>query len=58
VALVYIPKIYKPKNDTSILADRPQASFLPKVPNRGTLEPLPQKESERYARENNITLIL
>jgi hypothetical protein len=47
--------LYKPKSSNLAFADRPQASFLPKVPNRGTLKPLPQKESERYARENNTT---
>ncbi|GJJ74640.1 hypothetical protein EMPS_06998 [Entomortierella parvispora] len=30
---------------------RPQATFLPKAPKRGTIEVLPQKESERYKRE-------
>ncbi|KAF9423474.1 hypothetical protein BGZ76_003651 [Entomortierella beljakovae] len=47
VILTYLPKVYKPKLNVKFLSYRPQASFIKKVPNRGTIPPQPQKESKR-----------
>ncbi|KAF9408787.1 hypothetical protein BGZ76_005788 [Entomortierella beljakovae] len=47
VLLSYLPMVYKPKPNIKLLSYRPQANFIDKIPNRGAIEPQPQKESER-----------
>ncbi|KAF9420802.1 hypothetical protein BGZ76_004052 [Entomortierella beljakovae] len=47
VLLTYLPLVYKPKPNIKLLSYRPQANFIEKIPNRGTIEPQPQKESEK-----------
>ncbi|KAF9409136.1 hypothetical protein BGZ76_005737, partial [Entomortierella beljakovae] len=45
VVLTYLPMVYKPKPNLKILSYRPQANFIEKVPNRGSIEPHTQKVS-------------
>ncbi|KAF9406113.1 hypothetical protein BGZ76_006412, partial [Entomortierella beljakovae] len=47
VLFTYLPMVYKPKPNIKLMNYRPQANFIEKIPNRGTIEPRPQKESER-----------
>ncbi|KAF9410756.1 hypothetical protein BGZ76_005443 [Entomortierella beljakovae] len=47
VVLKYLPMVYKPKPNIKLLSYRPQANFIEKVPNRGSIVPHPQKISER-----------
>ncbi|KAF9418185.1 hypothetical protein BGZ76_004436 [Entomortierella beljakovae] len=47
VLLTYLPMVYTPKPNIKLLSYRPQANFIEKIPNRGTVEPQPQKEFER-----------
>ncbi|KAF9347901.1 hypothetical protein BGX26_000659 [Mortierella sp. AD094] len=54
VVLNYMPKSIQRKSMTKDLAYRPQASFLPQVPKRGTLDVLPQKPSKRYQEEQKL----
>ncbi|KAF9423475.1 hypothetical protein BGZ76_003652, partial [Entomortierella beljakovae] len=49
VILKYLPMIYKPKPNVKLQSYRPQASFIEKIPNRGSIEPQAQKESEKTA---------
>ncbi|KAF9111377.1 hypothetical protein BGX27_005016 [Mortierella sp. AM989] len=51
VALNFLPNSYVQKNMGKNLAYRPQATFLPQVPKRGTSPVLPQKPSKRYQEE-------
>ncbi|KAG9066820.1 hypothetical protein KI688_012732 [Linnemannia hyalina] len=49
--LNWIPKSFEKANLTQAVAYRPQATFLPMVPKRGTFPILPQKMSKRYEDE-------
>ena len=49
--LNWIPKSFEKTNLTQAVAYRPQATFLPMVPKRGTFPVLPQKMSRRYENE-------
>ncbi|GJJ74506.1 hypothetical protein EMPS_06864 [Entomortierella parvispora] len=51
LALHWVPQSVKHKAFLKGAAYRPQATFLPQVPKRGTGEVLPQKTSKRYERE-------
>ncbi|KAF9403875.1 hypothetical protein BGX21_008441 [Mortierella sp. AD011] len=44
----YMMTSFKPKSDPKLMCYRPQASFLPKIENRGSGGLDPQKESKRY----------
>ncbi|GJJ74645.1 hypothetical protein EMPS_07003 [Entomortierella parvispora] len=46
-----IPKAIKNKQSLRGAAYRPQVTFLPRAPKRGTVKEVPQKPSVRYARE-------
>ncbi|KAI1304586.1 hypothetical protein EDD11_005081 [Mortierella claussenii] len=48
VMLKYVPKWFQQKNVEYEATVRPQATFLPRVENRGTLPVKPQKESKKY----------
>ncbi|KAF9347902.1 hypothetical protein BGX26_000660, partial [Mortierella sp. AD094] len=54
VVLCYLPKSIQRRSMTKDLAYRPQASFLPQVPKRGTIDVLPQKPSKRYQKEQGL----
>ncbi|KAG0047500.1 hypothetical protein BGZ83_007449 [Gryganskiella cystojenkinii] len=45
----YISKIYQHFGDAKTLSDRPQANFLPLVPNRGSTSPRPQRAAKVYS---------
>ncbi|KAF9189622.1 hypothetical protein BGZ50_000650, partial [Haplosporangium sp. Z 11] len=45
----YLPDSVQKKNIARDLSYRPQASFLPQVPNHGTSPASPQKPSQKYA---------
>ncbi|KAG0366223.1 hypothetical protein BC939DRAFT_437188 [Gamsiella multidivaricata] len=47
----FMPTSLQRKTYEKTLSYRPQASFLPKIPNRGTGPVVAQKESKRYERE-------
>ncbi|KAG9322412.1 hypothetical protein KVV02_003738 [Mortierella alpina] len=47
----YLPSWAASRHFIKAAAYRPQASFLPQVPPRGTGEVLPQMPSKRYAAE-------
>ncbi|OAQ35287.1 FAD/NAD(P)-binding domain-containing protein [Linnemannia elongata AG-77] len=49
--LNWIPKSFEKASLTQAVAYRPQATFLPMVPKRGTFPILPQKMSKRYEEE-------
>ncbi|KAK5814522.1 hypothetical protein F5H01DRAFT_380903 [Linnemannia elongata] len=49
--LNWIPKSFEKASLTQAVAYRPQATFLPMVPKRGTFPILPQKLSKRYEEE-------
>ncbi|KAG0374981.1 hypothetical protein BGX24_009679 [Mortierella sp. AD032] len=49
--LNWIPKSFEKATLTKAVAYRPQATFLPMVPKRGTFPILPQKMSKRYEEE-------
>ncbi|KAK3828542.1 MAG: hypothetical protein J3Q66DRAFT_322913 [Benniella sp.] len=51
LALKHLPKWVQTRWVLKMSTYRPQASFLPRVPNAGTLSVEPQPESERYRRE-------
>ncbi|KAF9279827.1 hypothetical protein BGZ68_007665 [Mortierella alpina] len=51
VVFNYMPKSVQMKNVSKGTAYRPQASFLPLVPKRGTCPVMPQKPSKRYLEE-------
>ncbi|KAG0010191.1 hypothetical protein BGZ80_001696 [Entomortierella chlamydospora] len=53
VVLGYMPKSILLKSMNKELSYRPQASFLPLAPKRGTMDILPQKPSKRYQEEQN-----
>ncbi|KAF9353013.1 hypothetical protein BGX26_009219 [Mortierella sp. AD094] len=54
VVLNYMPKSLQRRSVIKNLAYRPQASFLPQAPKRGTLDVLPQKPSKRYQEEQEL----
>ncbi|GJJ78102.1 hypothetical protein EMPS_10461 [Entomortierella parvispora] len=45
----YLSKVYQHFSDAKTLADRPQAAFLPLIPNRGSTAPLPQRTPKVYS---------
>ncbi|KAF9429169.1 hypothetical protein BGZ76_001714, partial [Entomortierella beljakovae] len=47
VVLTYLPMVHKPKPNIKLQSYRPQANFIEKIPNRGTIKPQPQKVSEK-----------
>ncbi|KAF9912275.1 hypothetical protein EC991_000167 [Linnemannia zychae] len=49
--LAWLPKSFEKSNLTKAGSYRPQASFLPQAPVRGTVPVLPQKSSKRYQEE-------
>ncbi|KAF9116084.1 hypothetical protein BGW39_002834, partial [Mortierella sp. 14UC] len=49
--LGFASKFFQRRNYAKTLNYRPQANFLPPVPDRGTIPILPQKPSQRYAAE-------
>ncbi|KAK3832359.1 MAG: hypothetical protein J3R72DRAFT_454209 [Linnemannia gamsii] len=49
--LAWLPKSFEKNNLTKAGSYRPQASFLPQAPVRGTVPVLPQKPSKRYQEE-------
>ncbi|KAG0366222.1 hypothetical protein BC939DRAFT_437182 [Gamsiella multidivaricata] len=49
VMLKYVPNWFQQKNVEYEATVRPQANFIPRVSNRGTLPVKPQKESKKYA---------
>ncbi|KAF8939663.1 hypothetical protein EDD21DRAFT_373008 [Dissophora ornata] len=49
VMLKYVPKHFQDKNVEYEATVRPQAAFLPRVENKGTLPVKPQKESKKFA---------
>jgi hypothetical protein len=51
MVLKHLPKWVQTRWVLKMSSYRPQASFLPRVPNAGTLPVEPQPESERYRRE-------
>ena len=51
VVLSWLPKSFEKSTMTKSGSYRPQASFLPQVPVRGTVPVLPQKPSKRYQEE-------
>ncbi|KAF9170399.1 hypothetical protein BGX21_010219 [Mortierella sp. AD011] len=57
VVLNYMPKSIQRKSMTKDLAYRPQASFLPQVPKRGTLNVISQKPSKRYQEEQELAAV-
>ncbi|KAF9343933.1 hypothetical protein BGX26_005012 [Mortierella sp. AD094] len=54
VILNCLPKSIQYKSMAAEMAYRPQASFLPLAPTRGTLDILPQKPSKRYQEEQEL----
>ncbi|KAG9066818.1 hypothetical protein KI688_012730 [Linnemannia hyalina] len=46
--LAWLPKSFEKSNLTKAGSYRPQASFIPQAPVRGTVPVLPQKPSKRY----------
>ncbi|KAG0248799.1 hypothetical protein BG011_009910 [Mortierella polycephala] len=44
----YVPKYFQQKNLEYTASYRPQASFIPRIENRGSLPVQPQKESKKY----------
>ncbi|KAF9994983.1 hypothetical protein BGZ79_000229 [Entomortierella chlamydospora] len=55
VVLNYLPKSVQLKSMSKDLAYRPQASFLPQAPKRGTCYVVPQKPSKRYQEEQELS---
>lgn len=51
VAFNFIPQTILDKGAYKGMDFRPQAAFLPQVPNRGTTPVLPQRVSKRYQEE-------
>jgi len=51
IMLGYMPNWVLRKNTEKGLRYRPQLSFLPQVPERGTVAALPQRVSRRYEEE-------
>jgi hypothetical protein len=51
LALNYLPNSIQSKAGMKDMAYRPQASYLPQVPNRGSSFVHPQKPSRRYQEE-------
>lgn len=49
--LAWLPKSFEKSNLTKAGSYRPQASFIPQAPVRGTVPVLPQKPSKRYQEE-------
>jgi len=54
IAFHWIPESIRRKEFTKSNAYRPQATFLPLAPKRGTSEVLPQKPSRRYEEEQKV----
>ncbi|KAF9896400.1 hypothetical protein BX616_007532, partial [Lobosporangium transversale] len=52
--LNWMPKWLEEINLTRTEAYQIQATFLPRVPRRGTLMPVPQKPSRRYQEEQKL----
>ncbi|KAG0205652.1 hypothetical protein BGX28_002768 [Mortierella sp. GBA30] len=48
IVFKYLPESARTKNLVHELSYRPQATFIPQVPNRGTSEVIPQKQSKKY----------
>ncbi|KAF9170398.1 hypothetical protein BGX21_010220 [Mortierella sp. AD011] len=55
VVLNYLPKSVQLKSMSKDLAYRPQASFLPQAPKRGTCYVVPQRPSKRYQEERELS---
>ena len=54
MVLGYASDFFQRRNYAKTLNYRPQATFLPLVPDRGTIPILPQKPSLRYAAEQAV----
>ncbi|KAF9961312.1 hypothetical protein BGZ65_010952 [Modicella reniformis] len=49
VMLKYLPKYFQEKNFEYDASERPQATFIPRIEDRGTLPASAKKESQKYA---------
>ncbi|KAF8985103.1 hypothetical protein BGZ46_005888 [Entomortierella lignicola] len=50
----WMPKWLEDLNLNKAAAYQPQLTFLPRIPNRGTVQPVPQKWSKRYQDEQRL----